>query len=128
LRSDPRVVTLERVNARSLTPQDLPETSRTFDIVTVDVSFISLRHVLPVVPPLLAPGADVVVLVKPQFEARREEVGKGGIVRDDAVRGRVVEEVAAAADTVSMIRVAVVESPIAGMEGNRELLMHLRRK
>jgi 23S rRNA (cytidine1920-2'-O)/16S rRNA (cytidine1409-2'-O)-methyltransferase len=128
LRSDPRVVAIERVNARSLTPQDLPETSRTFDIVTVDVSFISLRHVLPVVPPLLAPGADVVALVKPQFEARREEVGKGGIVRDDAVRGRVVEEVAAAADTVAMIRVAVVESPIAGMEGNRELLMHLRHK
>ena len=128
LRSDARVVTIERVNARNLAPEDLPEDSRMFGIVTIDVSFISLRHVLPVVPPLMAPGADIVALVKPQFEARREEVGKGGIVRDDGVRARVVEEVSAAADTVGMTRVAVVESPIAGMEGNRELLMHLRQK
>jgi len=128
LRSDARVVTIERVNARNLAPEDLPEDSRMFGIVTIDVSFISLRHVLPVVPPLMEPGADVVALVKPQFEARREEVGKGGIVRDDGVRARVVEEVSAAADTVGMTRVAVVESPIAGMEGNRELLMHLRQK
>ena len=128
LRSDPRVTTIERVNARNLTQRELPEDARSFGIVTIDVSFISLRHVLPVVPPLLAPDADVVALVKPQFEARREEVGKGGIVRDDAVRGRVVEEVAAAADTVEMMRIAVVESPIAGMEGNRELLLHLRHK
>jgi 23S rRNA (cytidine1920-2'-O)/16S rRNA (cytidine1409-2'-O)-methyltransferase len=128
LRSDSRVITIERVNARNLAPQDLPDEARLFGIVTVDVSFISLRHILPVVPPLMAPGADVVALVKPQFEARRDEVGKGGIIRDDAVRTRVVEEVAAAADTVGMTRVAVVESPIAGVEGNRELLMHLRRK
>lgn len=126
IRSDPRVVTIERVNARSLTPQDLPADARSFGIVTIDVSFISLRHILPVVPPLLAPGADVVALIKPQFEAHREEVGKGGIIRDDAVRERVVEEVAAAADTVGLKRLAVIDSPIAGMEGNRELLIHLR--
>ena len=126
LRSDPRVVTIERVNARTVTPEDLPPEARSFGIVTVDVSFISLRHILPVVPALLAPSGDLVVLVKPQFEARREEVGKGGIVRDDEVRARVVEEIAAVADTLGLIRLAVIESPIAGMEGNRELLMHLR--
>ena len=127
IRSDPRVVTIERTNARTLTPDALPDDARAFDLVTVDVSFISLRHILPVVPPLLRTGADVVALVKPQFEARREEVGKGGIVRDDEVRMRVVEEVAAAADTLGLTRLAVIDSPIAGMEGNREFLMHLRQ-
>ena len=128
IRSDPRVVTLERINARTLTPAMLPEDARLFDLVTMDVSFISLRHILPVVPGLLAADADVVALVKPQFEAGREEVGKGGIVRDDAVRARVVEEVAAVADRLGLARIAVVESPIAGMEGNREFLMHLRKR
>ena len=128
IRSDPRVVTIERTNARALTADALPPGARTFDLVTIDVSFIALRHILPVVPPLLNDNADVVALVKPQFEARREEVGKGGIVRDDDVRARVVEEVAAAADTLGLTRVAVVESPIAGMEGNREFLMHLRQR
>ena len=128
IRSDPRVVTIERTNARTLTADLLPDDARAFDLVTIDVSFISLRHILPVVPPLLNAGADVVVLVKPQFEARREEVGKGGIVRDDEVRARVVEEVARAADTVGLTRVDVIDSPIAGMEGNREYLMHLRRQ
>ncbi len=128
IRSDPRVVTIERTNARALTADALPPGARTFDLVTIDVSFIALRHILPVVPPLLNDNADVVALVKPQFEARRAEVGKGGIVRDDDVRARVVEEVAAAADTLGLTRVAVVESPIAGMEGNREFLMHLRQR
>ena len=128
IRSDPRVVTIERTNARSLTPEALPADARAFDLVTVDVSFISLRHILPVIPGLLRPGADLVVLVKPQFEAQREEVGKGGIVRDDEVRLRVVEEVASVADTLGLIRLAVIDSPIAGMEGNREFLMHLRQR
>ena len=128
IRSDPRVLTIERTNARNLTPAALPEQARAFDLVTIDVSFISLRHILPILPALLRPGADIVALVKPQFEARREEVGKGGIVRDDDVRTRVVEEVAAAADTLGLTRLAVTESPIAGMEGNREFLMHLRQR
>lgn len=128
IRSDPRVVVIERTNARTLTPDALPPDARAFDLVTIDVSFISLRHILPSVPPLLLPEADVVALVKPQFEARREEVGKGGIVRDDAVRTRVVEEVTEAADTLGLTRIAVADSPIAGMEGNREFLMHLRRQ
>jgi 23S rRNA (cytidine1920-2'-O)/16S rRNA (cytidine1409-2'-O)-methyltransferase len=126
LRNDPRVVVIERVNARSLTPGQLPAGMRTFDLVTIDVSFISLRHILPVVPPLLAPGADVIALVKPQFEAGRREVARGGIVRDAAVRARVVEDVAAAADKLGLGRVGLTQSPIEGMEGNKEFLLHLK--
>jgi 23S rRNA (cytidine1920-2'-O)/16S rRNA (cytidine1409-2'-O)-methyltransferase len=127
IRSDPRVDVVERVNARTLTPEMLPGNVRAFDLVTIDVSFISLRHILPVVPPLLATGADIVALVKPQFEAGRTEVGKGGIIRDQAVQARVVEEVVSAADALGLVRFGVTDSPIAGMEGNREFLLHLRR-
>ena len=127
LRSDPRVIVLERVNARLLTADQLPADARAFDIVTVDVSFISLRQILPVLPALLAPGADVVALVKPQFEAGRGDVGKGGIVRDPAVHARTIEEVIAAADRIGLTRIMLVDSPITGMEGNREFLLHLRR-
>jgi 23S rRNA (cytidine1920-2'-O)/16S rRNA (cytidine1409-2'-O)-methyltransferase len=79
-----------------------------------------------VLPPLLAPAGSVVALVKPQFEAGREDVGKGGIVRDPAVHARVVEEVSAAADALGLSRAGLVESPITGSEGNREFLLHLR--
>jgi 23S rRNA (cytidine1920-2'-O)/16S rRNA (cytidine1409-2'-O)-methyltransferase len=126
IRSDPRVDVRERINARTLTARDLPAGFTAFDIVTIDVSFIPLRLILPVVPPLLRPSADVIVLVKPQFEAGRAEVGKGGIVRDPVVQARVVEEVGAAADALGLGRVGMTESPIAGMEGNREFLLHLR--
>lgn len=128
IRSDPRVDVRERINARTLTAGDLPAALTTFDIVTIDVSFISLRHILPAVPPLLRASADVIVLVKPQFEAGRAEVGKGGIVRDPEVQARVVEEVGAAADALGLGRAGMTESPIAGMEGNREFLLHLRRR
>jgi 23S rRNA (cytidine1920-2'-O)/16S rRNA (cytidine1409-2'-O)-methyltransferase len=127
IRSDPRVDVLERVNARTLTAADLPPGRAPFGIVTIDVSFISLRHILPVVPPLLRDASDVVALVKPQFEAGRFEVGKGGIVRDAAVQARVIEEITAAADALGLTRAGMTESPIAGMEGNREFLLHLRR-
>ena len=123
LRNDPRVVILERFNARRLTPADLPGP---VDLVTIDVSFISLRQILPVVPPLLRPGADVVALVKPQFEAGRAEVRKG-IIRDAAVHARVVEEVAAAAAAVGWVRVASATSPVTGQKGNVEFLLHFRR-
>ena len=126
LRSDPRVTVLERINARHLVADQLPADLRAFDIVTIDVSFISLRHILPVVPPLMNPGADVIALVKPQFEAGRPEIGKGGIVRDEGVRTRVVEDIARAADALGLSRVGLTDSPIAGMEGNKEFLMHLR--
>ncbi len=126
LRSDPRVIVLERVNARALTPDQLPEDARGFDVMTMDVSFISVRQILPALVPLLLPDADVVVLVKPQFEAGREEVGKGGIVRDANVHARVIDEVAGAADALGLTRVAMTESPITGTEGNREFFLHLR--
>lgn len=128
LRSDPRVTCLERINARHLSPYDLPPAHRCFDIITADVSFISLRYILPVMPPLLRPGADVITLVKPQFEAGREEVGKHGVVRDDGVRARVLTEVVAAADALGLVVQGHTASPIEGMEGNLEWLAHFRSR
>ena len=127
LRSDPRVIAIERVNARTLTADQLPPESRPVQIATLDVSFISLRLILPVLPPLLAGDADVVALVKPQFEAGRSEVGKGGIVRDETVHARVIDEVTAAASALGLSRIGLTESPITGMDGNREFLIHLRK-
>jgi 23S rRNA (cytidine1920-2'-O)/16S rRNA (cytidine1409-2'-O)-methyltransferase len=123
LRNDARVVVIERANARTLEPAQLPSL---VDIVTIDVSFISLRHIFPRVPPLLNLGADVVALVKPQFEAGRAEVGKKGVVRDAAVHARVVEEAARAAAEVGLVRAAMTESPITGDTGNREFFLHLK--
>lgn len=122
LRNDARVVVIERFNARHLTPAHLPGL---VDVVVIDVSFISLRKILPVVPPLLRPSADVVALVKPQFEAGRAEVRKG-LVRDPAVHGRALDDVAAAAREVGLTPVGSVPSPITGAKGNQEFLLHLR--
>ena len=122
LRNDPRVVTLEHFNARRLTPADLPGP---VGIVVIDVSFISLKQILPAVPAVMTPGGDVIALVKPQFEAGRAEVRKG-IIRDPDVHLRVVEEVAAAAAAVGLTRVASTPSPITGQKGNVEILLHLR--
>ena len=122
LRNDPRVVVIEHFNARALTPTDLPGP---VDIVSIDVSFISLRQILPVVPPLLRPGADVIALVKPQFEAGRGEVRKG-VIHDAAVHARVVEEVRVAAAAVGLTQAASTPSPITGQKGNVEFLLHLR--
>jgi 23S rRNA (cytidine1920-2'-O)/16S rRNA (cytidine1409-2'-O)-methyltransferase len=128
LRTDPRVVVLEGTNARYLRAEDLPADARAFDVVTVDVAFISLRHILPVLRPLLSAGGRVIALVKPQFEAGRREVGKGGIVHDPAVHSRVVDEVAAAAREVGLEPLGVEPSPIEGATGNREFLMLLRAR
>jgi 23S rRNA (cytidine1920-2'-O)/16S rRNA (cytidine1409-2'-O)-methyltransferase len=125
IRSDARVTVIEGLNARALSAADLPGLGDGAGIVTVDVSFISLRLILPVIPPLLAPGADVVVLVKPQFEAGRDDIERGGLVTDPTVHARVIDEVTAAAARIGLTRVAMVESPITGAEGNREFLMHL---
>jgi len=123
LRNDPRVVVIERSNARTLAPGQLPGP---VDVVTIDVSFISLRHILPRVPALLRDAADVIALVKPQFEAGRGEVGKKGVVRDATVQERVVQEVTVAAAEVGLVRRHMVESPITGDTGNREFFVHLR--
>ncbi|MBI2829452.1 MAG: TlyA family RNA methyltransferase [Acidobacteria bacterium] len=122
LRNDPRVVIIERFNARHLTLADLPGP---MDIVCIDVSFISLRQILPVVPPLLRAGADVVALVKPQFEAGRAEVRKG-VIHDAAIHARVVEEIRVAAAAVGLTQAAATPSPITGQKGNVEFLLHLR--
>ncbi len=122
LRNDARVTVIEGFNARVLTLADLPGP---VDLVTIDVSFISLRHILQVLPPLLTPAADIVALVKPQFEAGRGEVRKG-IIRDEAVHARVVEEVTAAGAAIGLTRIASTPSPITGARGNREFFLHFR--
>jgi 23S rRNA (cytidine1920-2'-O)/16S rRNA (cytidine1409-2'-O)-methyltransferase len=122
IRTDPRVVVIEGRNARFLSPDDLPGP---VDLVVIDVSFISLAQILPRVPAVLRPRADIVALVKPQFEAGRNEVGKGGIVRDPDVHARVIERVTAEAAAVGLARQAMTPSPITGAEGNREFLLHL---
>ena len=120
LRADPRVTVLERTNARTLT--ELPFAPQ---LAVCDVSFISVRLALPPVLRLCAPGWQAVVLVKPQFEAGRADVGKGGVVRDPAVRGRVVREVAEAAPSWRASVRGVVDSGLPGPKGNREIFLHL---
>ena len=120
LRGDPRVTVLERTNARQLS--ELPFVP---DFVVCDVSFISARLVLPPVLALAKPGWDAVVLVKPQFEAGRAEVGKGGVVRDVGIRRRVVREMAEAALAWGGETVGAVDSGLPGPKGNREVFLHL---
>ena len=120
LRTDPRVTVMERVNAREL--GYLPYAP---DLVTCDVSFISVRKALPPALAMAAPGWEAVVLVKPQFEAGRADVGKGGVVRDASVRARVVREVAEAALEWGGETAGVVDSGLPGPKGNRELFLHL---
>lgn len=119
LRNDPRVEVREGVNARYLQPADFAEQ---FELAVMDVSFISATKVLPAIVPLVVPGGSIVTLIKPQFEVGRGEVGGGGIVRDRAKRLRVVAEVNAAAQELGLEVVGVIESPIAGAEGNVEYL------
>lgn len=119
LRNDPRVEVREGVNARYLTPEDFPQK---FDLVVMDVSFISVTKVLPAIVPLLAQGGAIITLIKPQFEVGRGEVGGGGVVRDETKRLRVVEEVNNAARALGLEVVKVIESPITGAEGNVEFL------
>lgn len=127
LRRDPRVVVLEHVNARTLTREQLPSQPEKYDIITVDVSFISVRAILPVLPPLLGEQGHVVVLVKPQFEAGRADVGRGGLVKDPAVHERVLAEVRAEAARVGLPAAGATPSAITGSEGNQEYFLHLTR-
>jgi len=121
LRQDERVVVMERTNARYL--DALPEPA---GLVTIDVSFISLRLLFPAVMRWLAPKADVIPLVKPQFEAAREQVGKRGVVRDPAVHRQVLEKVVGYAVAHGLSVAGLVRSPIAGPAGNLEFLIHFR--
>jgi 23S rRNA (cytidine1920-2'-O)/16S rRNA (cytidine1409-2'-O)-methyltransferase len=121
--SDVRVVVIDRTNIRHMPPERIPEPCA---LAVVDVSFISLRLVLPALPALLVPGSPAVVLVKPQFEVGRDKVGKGGIVRDDTDRSQAVVDVAAAAQALGFMVVGETTSPITGGKGNVEFLLHLR--
>jgi 23S rRNA (cytidine1920-2'-O)/16S rRNA (cytidine1409-2'-O)-methyltransferase len=123
LASDPRVQVIDRTNIRLMPPERVPERCT---LGTVDVSFISLRLVLPALPPLLVSGAPVVTLVKPQFEVGKGKVGKGGIVRDEADRRQAVADVSAAARALGFGVLGETTSPITGGKGNVEFLLHLR--
>ena len=129
LRQDPRVRLLEKTNARYLQPQDLLEA---VDFLAMDVAFISATQVLPAVigairGPRAAPdGLEAVILVKPQFEVGRAQVGKGGIVRDPEAQAAAVEKVRQAVEVLGAGRIQVIDSPILGTEGNREFLLYAR--
>lgn len=123
LRQDARVVVRERINARHLQPSDVPEK---IELATVDVSFISLNKVVPALLPLLAPGAPLLTLVKPQFEAGRHQVGKGGIVRSEEIRRAVIDERVADLRALGLALHGLVDCELRGMEGNQEAFAFFR--
>ncbi len=123
IRTDPRVTVREGVNARHLQPGDL---SGTPSLAVADVSFISLTLILPAVFELLTPDFDMVVLIKPQFELARDEVSRGGVVRDEALRLKAVDRIRACIDGLGRTWAGLRESPITGRDGNIEYLAHIR--
>jgi len=125
LRNDPRVVCMEKTNVRLMKPEDLPEKA---DFASIDVSFISLLLVLGPVRDLLKENGEIVCLIKPQFEAGREKVGKHGVVRDPKVHREVIERVITAADGLGLEPMMLSYSPIRGPEGNIEYLLYLKKK
>lgn len=128
LRADPRVTNLEQINARHLKPGDLPRSE--FDAVVMDLSFISLKAVLPAVWPFVRAGGTLIALVKPQFEAGKAEVDKGrGVIRDSAVQDAVLADITAfaLAELPCSTLVGTMDSPITGTDGNREFLLGLRK-
>ena len=124
LREDPRVVNLEKSNIRYLEPATLGTFT---DLAVIDASFISLEKILPSVLRLIRDDGFIVALIKPQFQVGKGEVGKGGVVRDEAQHRRVIDEVAAEAVLLGLTVRGLVESPITGPKGNREFLMLLTR-
>jgi 23S rRNA (cytidine1920-2'-O)/16S rRNA (cytidine1409-2'-O)-methyltransferase len=120
LRTDPRVVLCDHTNARHLQPADIPEPCA---LAVCDVSFISVTLILPTLPPLLTSDGEMVILIKPQFEVGREQVGKGGIVRDPSLHQTACGKVQAAVEALGY-RTEIIDSPILGAEGNREFLLH----
>ena len=124
IRSDPRVVVMERTNIRYVTPEQLGEP---LDLSVIDVSFISLKIVLPAIKALLKPTGQVLCLIKPQFEAGKEKVGKKGVVRDPAVHKEVLDSFVALARELDFTILGLTFSPVKGPEGNIEFLAHLTR-
>jgi 23S rRNA (cytidine1920-2'-O)/16S rRNA (cytidine1409-2'-O)-methyltransferase len=125
LRQDPRVVIIERTNIRTIGPSIIPELT---DIAVIDVSFISLEKVVPSVLKFLKPGSEIIALIKPQFEAGRDQVGKGGIVRDEAARNAAVGRIVEFMRGLGLEVRGVVPSPITGRDGNVEFLIHAVRR
>ena len=123
LRNDPRVVNLERTNLRYVTADQIPEL---LELAVMDVSFISIKLVLPAVKALLVPGADLVCLIKPQFEAGRDEVGKKGVVRDSGVHCQVIRGILDFAPQIGLSVMGLDFSPIKGPEGNIEYICHMK--
>jgi 23S rRNA (cytidine1920-2'-O)/16S rRNA (cytidine1409-2'-O)-methyltransferase len=124
LRRDERVVVMERLNARHLEPDALPEPC---DLITLDLSFISLAKVVPALLPHLAPQGRIVALIKPQFEAGRGVVGKGGILRDETVRREVIDATVNSLEDLGLRLSGLIDSPVPGAHGNREALAHFTR-
>ena len=124
LRQDERVVNMERTNIRYISSEQVPEP---IDIAVMDLSFISIKLVLPAVCALLKEGADIMCLIKPQFEAGREDVGKKGVVRDKAVHLSVIESVLQFAASAGLTVIGLDYSPIKGPEGNREYLCYMKK-
>jgi 23S rRNA (cytidine1920-2'-O)/16S rRNA (cytidine1409-2'-O)-methyltransferase len=123
LRQDPRVVVIERTNIRHMPPQAI---TRPIDIVTVDVSFISLKIVIPTIMHLLKKDADILALIKPQFEVGRGKVGKGGVVRDPALHAEVIRDLKTFFTENRLICNSVVPSPVLGPKGNQEFIIWLK--
>ncbi len=124
LRQDPRVVNIEKTNIRYVTPQDFPEP---FDLITIDVAFISLTMVLPVAKELLKSNGEIVALIKPQFEVEKGEVEKGGVVRNHIKHQQVVEHIQEFSKEIGLTPAGVIESPVLGPMGNKEFLVYLRK-
>jgi 23S rRNA (cytidine1920-2'-O)/16S rRNA (cytidine1409-2'-O)-methyltransferase len=125
LREDSRVLSLEKTNIRHLEPGALPELA---ELAVIDASFISLDKVLPATFRLIIPGGTIVALIKPQFEVGRGQVGKGGVVRDEKKHREVVAAITALAQSLDLLVLGVCDSPILGPKGNKEFLIHLRKK
>jgi len=121
LRCDPQVVVMEKTNARYLEPAQIPEKT---GIITVDVSFISIAKLLPALMAFFCGDTDLVALIKPQFEVGRDRVGKGGIVRSEEHRLEAVKNLTKNAEALGLARLGLIESPITGMDGNKEYLAH----
>ena len=120
LQQDPRVIPVKR-NARELRPSDIPESAA---LVVADVSFISITKILPAAVPCASPGADFLILIKPQFELRREDIGPGGIVSDPALHQRAIASVQSSAESLGLLTQSVKPSHLPGAEGNLEFFLH----
>lgn len=124
IRNDPHVALLEKTNLRNLTPDML---GQLVDLVTLDLSFISVLKVMPAVVSCMKPDARLIILIKPQFEAERHEIGKGGIIKNELVHARVVEKVRLGVETYGFTCLGIIESPITGTMGNKEFFAYFIR-